>query len=623
MSFPVSRRSVLKTGAGVAAAAPFRAPRSGLLDALAGCATGSLRDVEHIIILIQENRSFDHYFGSYKGVRGFDDRSAPGGIAAFRQGFHPTAGSGLPNPMLPFHIDTAVHVPPQQGTCTNDVEHQWAGQHDSWAGGANDNWLPSHLATEPDPRQAALTMGYYTRADLDFYYALADSFTICDNYYCSVIAGTDVNRLYSMTGTLDPDGWDGGLQFLSTKVGTIENPGADLGRGRRWVPYPEVLQRAGISWKVYGTTDGQSGDNVLRYFPQFRPVGGDPALAQAAFGSEAFPADFAADCLAGTLPQVSWLLPGLADSEHAPDPLQWGESIVHTTLTALANSGMWKSSALFITYDENGGFFDHVTPPTPPRGTPGEYLDQAALSPTARKEATTVKGVDLSAGPIGLGFRVPMLVVSPFTRNATPDAGPLVCSDPFDHTSLLRFVETWSIARGNVAPVPNRDPVTKRPGLSPWRRAAVGDLTAAFNFAAPADSSVPSRPLALVPNRADPRVLTECTVTRAPATLVVGAAVQDPTIPAATAMPTQEVSSGPVQRPSGVCAASVRTQLAPAPGPARGSGAPAGSLPATGGDPPRSALAGAAVAFGVVAVMNRRRREREAQPVGEAEPLNS
>ena len=612
MAFP--RRTLLKAGAAATASAGLPLSRlTGVIDQLPGCA-GALADIEHVIILIQENRSFDHYFGTYKGVRGFDDRSAPGGVGTFSQRFKPTT-TAIPDPMVPFHLDTAVSAPPHQGECTNDIEHQWAGQHDSWNGGANDNWMGSHLATEPDAKQAAITMGYYTRPDLDFYYALADSFTICDNYHCSVLAGTDVNRLYSMTGTIDPDGYDGGLQFLSTKVGTIQNPGADLGRGGRWVPYPQVLQQAGISWKVYGTPDGQTGDNVLRYFPQFRPAGGDPALAAAAFASNAFPADFAADCAAGTLPKVSWLLPGLADSEHAPDPLEWGESITHAVLTALASSGVWSKSALFVTYDENGGFFDHVAPLTPPRGTPGEYLDQQALTKTARAEATTVAGVDLSGQPIGLGFRVPMLVVSPYTRNPNPDGGPLVCSDRFDHTSLLRFVETWSAAKGLSAPIPARQGATRTPGLSPWRRANVGDLTGAFNFAAAPDASTPSRALGVIPNRADPRVLTECVTTGTAGTLAgpTQPVVMDPTVPAATALPTQERAVGPILRPSGLCAAAVSpgplvTAAPPPPSPV----APARALPATGRlpGPASRALAALAIVGGLAASWRHRRLQR-------------
>lgn len=632
----------MKASAATGGLVGTRSLPTGLLDAAAPCGSGGLGDVDHIIILIQENRSFDHYFGRYKGVRGFDDRSAPGGAAAFRQAFPAAAGPGLQDPMLPFHIDTAVTVPPHPGACTNDIEHQWAGQHDTFHAGANDNWMGSHLATDHDPRQAALTMGHYDRGDLGFYYALADNFTICDNYFCSVIAGTDINRLYTLTATIDPDGFDGGGQFLNTKAGTVQSPGADLGKGRRWMPYPEVLQRAGISWKVYGTPDSQLGDNVLRYFPQYRPVGGDPTLASGAFSSNAFPADFAADCQTGRLPQVAWLLADLPDTEHAPDPLQFGESITHTVLTVMAESGVLARSVLFLTYDENGGFFDHVTPPTPPPGTPGEYLSQQALGKTARAEATTVKGVDLSGDPIGLGFRVPMLVVSPFTRNPHPDGGPLVCSDVFDHTSLLRFIETWSTVKGRPARIPDRDPATRTPGLTPWRRQVVGDLTSAFNFAARPDTSAPTAVLTNVPNRADPRVLAECITTGTSGTLIAPTQpiVQDPTIPRTTALPTQEPLPAPVQRPSGLCAAGAAAPtpagtvatgngggsgaqtLGPASVPPSGVGGPGASLPATGALPaPRVTGAVAVAAVGGLMVTRWRQRrmdERESQPADNA-----
>ena len=580
------------------------------------CADSKLAGIEHIVILMQENRSFDHYFGSYQGVRGFDDRSAPRGAAAFAQRYPTATPTGFPNPMLPFHLDTAVTLPPRQGECTNDIEHQWAGQHDSWHKGANDNWMNSHLATEPDALQAAITMGYYDRSDLAFYYALADNFTICDNYYCSMIAGTDINRLYSMTGTLDPDGWDGGCQFLNTKIGTVQSPGADLGTAGRWVPYPQVLSAAGISWKVYGSPDGQLGDNVLRYFPQYRPVGGDPTLAAAAFGSNTFPADFAADCAAGTLPQVSWLLADLADTEHAPAPPEWGMSITHDVVTALATSPVWSKSVLFVTYDENGGFFDHVPPLTPPAGTPGEFLNQHALTPTARAEATTKKGVDLSGEPIGLGFRVPMIVVSPFSRNPQPGGGPLVDSTRYDHTSLLRFIETWSHAIGKPAPIPNRDPARRRPGLSAWRRTVVGDLTGTLSLGRPADASVPTDVLAVVPNRADPRVLTECTVTGTIGSLAAQTSpiVRDPQIPASISQPKQEAARGAVRRPvAAACAPGPSHTPAPStqpssptsPGGSRSGGNEHG-LADTGDRLPAGMLGAAAVgALALVAVRRR------------------
>jgi phospholipase C len=613
MSPAWSRRDVLRAG-GVAgltgglAAAGLARPTRAQAAAASACVAGKLAQVEHIIILIQENRGFDHYFGTFPGVRGFDDRSAPGGLAAFRQPYpQTTPPTGFPDPMLPFHLDTAVSVPPKQGECTNDVVHQWAGQHDSWNHGANDNWMVSHLATDPDSAQAAIAMGYYTRDDLAFYYSLADHFTICDNYFCSVIGGTDINRLYSMTGTCDPDGWDGGMQFLDTKVGTLENPGADLGTAGKWLPYPQVLANAGISWKVYGTPDSQSLDNVLRYFPSFRPSSGNASLAGPAFSSNAFPADFLLDCQTGQLPQVSWLLTTAADTEHAPAPPEWGESITHTVLTALTSSPAWAKSVLFITYDENGGFFDHVPPPTPPAGTPGEFLNQAAMSATAKAEAKTVKGVDTSGQPIGLGFRVPLLVVSPFSRNPQPGGGPLVDSTVYDHTSLLRFVETWSHAIGKPARVPDRNASARRPGLSPWRRATVGDLTASLSLGRPADASVPTDVLSVVPNRADPRVLTECTVTGTIGSLAAQTQpiVADPTIPSTISQPKQEAAKGAVRRPVAPSCPAPATHPHGA-GTAGGNRDSNGSLADTGATIPTSALGAVGIAAAAMLALRRR-----------------
>jgi hypothetical protein len=184
-----------------------------------------------------------------------------------------------------------------------------------------------------------------------------------------------------------------------------------------------------------------------------------------------------------------------------------------------------------------------------------------------------------------------MFVISPFTRNQSPNGPPLVCSDPLDHTSMLRFVETWASAIGKPAPIPNRDAATLTPGLSAWRRTAVRDLTGAFNFAAPADASAPSTVLTIVPNRADPTVLAECTLTG-----TIGSEsgqtspiVQDPPVPKVMNQPVQEPLATAVRRPSGVCAAAapipVTTPAASvAPNQLVTSGR-SGGLPATGALP--------------------------------------
>jgi phospholipase C len=316
-------------------------------------------------------------------------------------------------------------------------------------------------------------MGYYTRADLSFYYALADAFTICDHYFCSVIGPTDPNRLYSMSAWLDPAGTQGG-PILTTSATRAERFGT-----LTWTTMPEQLQARGISWKVYGDSDANYGDNVLPYFKQYQT---NPTLAANAL-TPTYPGQFQADVAAGMLPQVSWVLAPLISSEHPPAPPEYGEVVAADVLnTLVSNPAVWAKTALFITYDENGGFFDHMPPTTAPAGTAGEFL-------TVNPLPSAASGV---AGPIGLGFRVPMLIVSPFAR------GGLVSHDVFDHTSTLRFLETRFGAE-----VPN---------LSSWRRSVTGDLTTAFNFVK-VDTSVPSLPQ---PSATDSRVTMSTCATSAP-----------------------------------------------------------------------------------------------------------
>ena len=501
----VSRRDFLVAGgslAALAAVSPWRALERAVATPPAAAAThcAPLSAIEHVVILINENRSFDSYFGTYRGVRGFSDPKAAKGV--FAQPFPGSAGAPYGGRLLPFHFDTN-----RQGECVNDITHSWGPQHQAWDGGRMDAFLSVHLEAN-GLRDGPNTMGYYTRADLPFYHALADAFTICDTYHCSVIGPTDPNRLYSLTGTIDPDGTHGG-PILSTSATRVERLGT-----LTWTTMPEQLQARGVSWKSYGTADANYGDNVLPYFKAYQT---NPALAANAFGPT-FPGTFEADCAAGTLPQVSWILAPLIQSEHPPAPVTYGEVAAAQVLGALtANPALWAKTALFITYDENGGFFDHVPPPVAPAGTPGEYLTVSPLPADA-------EGI---AGPIGLGFRVPLLVVSPFAR------GGFVCSDRFDHTSLLRFLETRFGAE-----VPN---------LSAWRRSVTGDLTSAFNFAAP-DTSVPGLPQ---PSLADPRVLASDCPTQAPDT---GSSefptVQGYPLPAAPqAFPAQE--KGRARKPSG------------------------------------------------------------------------
>ena len=441
----ITRRTALRDIGAATVGAGLLGSGLGELVARASAAApkhATLKDIEHVIVLIQENRSFDHYFGTLSGVRGFNDKK---GRAAFTQ--KGTDGKTL----RPFHL-------PED--CLPDLTHDWVPQHQSWAGGHMSGFLAAHEQADP-AGVGPETMGYYTRKDIPFYYALADAFTICDGYHCSVIGPTDPNRLMSMSANIDPAGTHGG-PLCQTLVGTRSDY---MGRFT-WTTMPERLQAHGVSWKIYQSPDGGVFDNVLPYFKAYTNTSTE--LYHRALGTT-YPSDFLSDLKHDSLPKVSWLLTGLVDTEHPGfSGAVAGEMSVRQIVEALlAHPKVWAKTALFITWDENGGFFDHVAPPTPPPGTKGEFL-------TASASAIAAAGAGTVRGPIGLGFRVPMLIVSPFSR------GGLVCSDVFDHTSTLRFVES----RFGVE-VPN---------LSAWRRKTCGDLTSAFNFAAAPKTSRPRLP---------------------------------------------------------------------------------------------------------------------------------
>ena len=454
-------------------AAALAAGGGGLLSAMGGAGAGAatiraaskvkaagsdLGAVEHVIFFMQENRSFDHYYGSYRGVRGFDDHPK-GSLGAFAQAWPGGAAARL----LPFHLRSNSGI----GECTHDLNHTWPAEHLSRGTGHNADFVKTHTsAAFEGPQNGVVTMGYYTREDLPFYYALADAFTICDNYHCSVMGPTHPNRLMALSGTIDPAGRAGG-PVIST------NEGVDAIWSARWPTMPEVLEDAGISWKVYNPEGPLYapaffeqngllvGDAILPYFSQYKNP--SSSLYQKAFLPQ-YPTDFVTDVASGNLPSVSWILPPDGYDEHPPAPSALGEWFTNQMLNTLAsNPDVWSKTVLFHMYDENDGFFDHVPPPTAAAGTPGEYLTASSLPPDAG-------GV---GGPIGMGFRVPMLVLSPFSR------GGYVASDVFDHTSQLRFLEERFGVRA--------------PNLSEWRRDNAGDLTSTLHMRHK-DVSIPSLP---------------------------------------------------------------------------------------------------------------------------------
>ncbi|WP_327269878.1 phospholipase C, phosphocholine-specific [Streptomyces sp. NBC_01218] len=470
---PISRRGFVGIGASVAAGMTLGAGTR-TASAAATAATGTIKDVRHVVILMQENRSFDHYFGRLRGVRGFDDRSGIT-LAGNRSVFDQPNGTGR---QYPWKLSATPAAGGQDGgtlaQCTGDLPHSWSSQHSAWNKGRLDNWVPAVGSVR--------SLGYLDRSDLPFHYALADAYTVCDAYFSSTLSATGPNRTYLWSGKVDAASYDGGDES-----------------GLTWQNYAQALQSAGVSWKVYQNAQDNYGDNGCAYFKAFTSArAGDPlydrGMSSVPRRTGSTPDDIAAairaDVVAGTLPQVSWVVPNQAFSEHPYAPPGDGAHFVDLVYRALAaDPDVFDSTVLFLTYDENDGFFDHVPPPAPSAGTPGEFLD----------------GV-----PYGFGFRVPMTVVSPWTR------GGWVSSEVFEHTSVLRFLETWTTALGQPARCAN---------ISEWRRKVSGDLTGVFDFAHPVPGAV-----------------------TLPATSVIGLSTCGPLpnpVPTNNALPAQETGTRP------------------------------------------------------------------------------
>ncbi len=484
MASEVSRRRVM--GVGAAAAAASLLPPS-LQQALAaeqpvaaagyghghGRGRGGLDAIKHVVVLMQENRSFDHYFGMLRGVRGYADRNAvrlPNGRSVFEQ--PGTAGAGT---VLPFSVREAAAAQKKDLQYIGALNHDWSGGAKAWRDGWMDNWVTA---------KTAATMAHYDRRDVPLHYELADTFTVCDAYHSSIHSSTSPNRNHLVSGWTGPEPGSGKRAVGNDAYAEDTHP------GYAWPTYAERLEKAGHSWRVYQEWDNFT-DNNLEFFATFKAVmkkalakvGGGVQNMTAFYGKVAAAGEaerkrlqglleegvralgaadrslferalrrgepgstataFAADVAAGKLPEVSYIVPSAADSEHpgSSSPVA-SATIVYKVLDALGkNPDVWRHTALFLTYDENDGFFDHVSPPVPPQGTEGEFWD---------------------GKPTGLGIRVPMLVISPWT------VGGYACSEVFDHTSIVRFLERWTGVR--------------EPNISAWRRTVCGDLTTAFDF---------------------------------------------------------------------------------------------------------------------------------------------
>ena len=528
-------------------------------------------DAQHVVILMQENRSFDHALGTLRGVRGYNDPRAielPNRNKVWLQ----TNAEG--QTYAPFRLD----IRKTKATWMHSLPHSWANQVNARNDGKYDQWLNVKRNSIAEYSHMPLTLGYHTREDLPFYYAMADAFTVCDQNFCSSLTGTNPNRLYFWTGTVREEQHEGSRA-------NVWNDDMDYGT-LKWAGFPERLEDHGVSWKCYqnemSIDTGLRGeqdpwlsnfqDNPLEFFAQYNihlhpphieelkkqhgvlngeiadlekqiaalPAGdahidhlqknlnekkqelskvtaqkgftdarsldqlsareqalhrkafdtntGDPhfhALEDLTYTDEGTTRtmkapkgdvlhQFRRDVQEGKLPTVSWLSAPENFSDHPSAPWYgaWYVSEVLDILTQ--NPEVWKKTIFILAYDENDGYFDHVPPFTAPHphkpgtGKVSEGIDTRVDYVTLEQEQER-KGFPEKFDrecSIGLGFRVPLVIASPWSR------GGWVNSQVFDHTSTLQFLEKF-LSQKSGRPV-------KEPNISDWRRTVSGDLTSVF-----------------------------------------------------------------------------------------------------------------------------------------------
>jgi len=450
----LTRRTFLRLTSATLAAGMFPPSIQRALAIPARSRSRTIMDIDHVVILMQENRAFDHYFGTMPGVRGYGDRITiplPGGRSVWEQKFINDLT------VLPYRLDsTKGNAQRVTGT-----PHSWLDAHAAWRNGSTGFWP---LFKYP------WSMGHYAEQELPFQFALANAFTLCDAYHCAIHSSTNPNRLFVFTGTNDPTGAGGGP--------AIDNTNDSLGppqTGYRWTTYAERLEAAGISWKVYQDLADNFSDNPLAGFRQFREPffdGTSSPLVTKGLSTTLTRYDveeLRQDVVTGRLPQVSWIVAPEAYSEHPgpSSPVQggWYTQAVLDALTA--DPDVWSTTVLLVMFDENDGFFDHVPPPCAPSRNPDLSLAGASTVDDTMERHTD--GLVYGPGP-----RVPMWVVSPWSR------GGWIDSQAYDHTSVVRFLETRF---GAI-----------EPNISPYRRAILGDLTGAFDFRHPNDKPFPVLP---------------------------------------------------------------------------------------------------------------------------------
>jgi len=336
--------------------------------------------IEHVIVLYEENRSFDHYFGTYPGVNGLN-----GSIAL------PVAhGSNVT--VSPFHIPT---------TSTGDLSHAHSTALVAYDGGKMDGFVYAEGSN--------LTMGYYDYRDVPYYWDYASRFVLMNNFFTSELGPSLPNHLYLIAGQ------SGGLYENAANFSL------------NFTVIMDELDSRGISWKYY--VDGAKGyttPGLWNPLPAFESFKTNQTRLQNLAPNDQFLTDLAN----GNLASVVWIMPKGGESEHPPSDIVVGEHYVVSLVNAVMQSKYWNSTAIFLTWDDYGGWYDHVPPP---------QLDS-----------------------FGLGFRVPCLIISPFAKKGFVD------HNQADFTSILKFIET----KYSIPPLTQRDAVTS-------------DMSEVFNFSQP------------------------------------------------------------------------------------------------------------------------------------------
>ncbi|RMD42635.1 hypothetical protein DV735_g2485, partial [Chaetothyriales sp. CBS 134920] len=427
----------------------------------------SLASIDHVVLFMQENRAFDHYFGTMAGVRGFADPNAQinaDGKSVYYQQVDGTLSNDT-DYLLPWHLNYLGGDWVEATQCMVAGSNSYEENQLAYNFGANDHWAVNNTP---------FSWGYYKREDIPVLFSIAEGWTIGDMYQESVIASTNPNRVSWVSGSINvpgspQDAGEGGMYIDNNETPGCEEPGLNC-YPLEWTTAPEIYEKQGVSWQVYQDTDNFD-DNPFAWFKQYQEAANDTALYNRGVSFLGLQ-QFYDDAANGNLPMVSYIVGPTQLSEHTPYSPRDGSWLQQQIVNAVTKGKNWDKTALFISYDETGGWGDHVVPYHSPEGTPGEWFE----------DPYGIFNTTVFSGP---GFRVPFYIISPWTR------GGNVFTERSDHVSQILFIEKWLAAKG-IDVVSDEIPA--------WRRAHMSDLTAAFDFSSP-DTSVPPIPEAPFPHQ--------------------------------------------------------------------------------------------------------------------------